>query len=345
MKRRSFLKVVGGTVGSGAVAGQTALGEPAAGLPRRVLGRTGKKISVVAFPGLCLIHGEQEQCNAAVKKAFEQGINYFDVAPAYGNMKAERRMGIALEGVDRSKIFLSNKTDKRDKEGAREELERSLKLLKTDHFDLYQLHALIKPDEVKKALGPGGAMETILEAKKEGKIRYIGFSAHTTKAALEAMNGFQFDSVMFPISFVEYFGRGFGKPVLELAKKQGAGVLAIKAMYRGLWPQGMKRTRRWWYRAVETPEEVSMALNFALAQPNVASIFSPAWFDLTEKAMVAARSIRPLTDAEAAKLKEIARGCEYFFKREEAKAAWGGHRHDPLYPTCPHGCGDADAHA
>ena len=84
-------------------------------------------------------------------------------------------MGIGLQGLDRSKYFLACKTKKRDKEGAREELEHSLKLLKTDHFDLYQLHHLVRPAEVKQALGPGGAMETILKAKEEGKIKYIGF--------------------------------------------------------------------------------------------------------------------------------------------------------------------------
>jgi predicted aldo/keto reductase-like oxidoreductase len=120
-------------------------------------------------------------------------------------------MGIGLQGLDRSKYFLACKTKKRDKEGCRKELEQSLRLLKTDYFDLYQLHHLVRPSEVQQALGPDGAMEAILEARKAGKVRFIGYSAHTTKAALEVMKGFKFDTRHVPINFVEYYNRGFGK--------------------------------------------------------------------------------------------------------------------------------------
>ena len=130
-----------------------------------------------------------------------------------------------MQGLQRSDYVLTCKTKARDQEGCRKELDRSLARLKTDYFDLYQLHHLVKPEDVKQALGPGGAMETILKAKADGKIRGIGFSAHTTKAALEAMRGFDFDTVMFPISFAEYYARGFGKEVLALAKDKGTAVL------------------------------------------------------------------------------------------------------------------------
>ena len=137
------------------------------GLPRRVLGRTGAKVSIVAFPGLALNELSQEEATAGVHKAFDQGVNHFDVAPAYGS--SEIKMGPALQGLDRSKIFLSCKTKMRDKDGARKELERSLTRLKTDHFDLYQMHHIRWSQEVKQALGPGGAIETFLKAKEEGQ--------------------------------------------------------------------------------------------------------------------------------------------------------------------------------
>ncbi|MHC4517748.1 MAG: aldo/keto reductase, partial [Planctomycetota bacterium] len=175
MNRRSFLRAIGsvaGTYGMGAPLLQGAgTSQMATELPRRVLGRTGEKISIVGFPGLALSNYDQAQGTEGLHKAFDQGMNYFDVAPAYGrDGDCEIKMGIGLQGLDRSKIFLACKTKKRDKEGAREELERSLKRLKTDHFDLYQMHAVFTPEEVKRALGPGGAVETFLEAKKEGKI-------------------------------------------------------------------------------------------------------------------------------------------------------------------------------
>ena len=147
MKRRSFLKTVGGVVGTcalgldAALEGSAAETSPPAGeLPRRVLGRTGARVSVVGFPGLSLIHYDQDRCTRSLHAAFDQGLNYYDVAPAYGNGECEIKMGLGLQGLDRSRYFLACKTKMRDKEGARTELERSLQRLKTDHFDLYQLH-------------------------------------------------------------------------------------------------------------------------------------------------------------------------------------------------------------
>src|SRR5436190_12652126 len=261
MKRRTFLKTVGGAAGAAALGTRGIFAEENTGkttgkLPRRTLGRTGVKLSVVGFPGLSLTHCDQEKGTAAIRDAFERGVNYFDVAPNYGNGEAEIKMGIGLQGLDRSKYFLACKTHKRDKEGARLELERSLQRLKTDHFDLYQLHHLVRPSEVTQVFGADGAMEVILKARDEGKVKYIGFSAHTTKAALEVMKGFKFDTVMFPINFVEYYTRDFGKPILKLAREQGLGVLAIKPLSWGTWPTGAKKTREWWYQSVEQPEDI-----------------------------------------------------------------------------------------
>jgi len=108
---------------------------------------------------------------------------------------------IKLAHVVREKCFLACKTLERDAAGAAKELKRSLKLLRTDHFDLYQLHALMDVEEVEEAFGPGGAMETILKAQQDGIIRYLGLSAHSEEAAHEAMDRFEFDSVLLPLNF------------------------------------------------------------------------------------------------------------------------------------------------
>ncbi len=344
MERRSFLKAVGGVTGSLALGVQPALSadkssvEKVAGLPRRVLGRTGEKVSIVGFPGLALTHYEQSRCNEGIIDAFEKGVNYYDVAPAYGrDGDCEKKMGIGLQYLDRDKIFLACKTKMRDKDGALMELERSLKRLKTDRFDLYQLHHIRSPEEVKRALGPGGAMETILKAKEQGKIRYIGFSAHTTKGALEAMNGFKFDTVMFPINFVEMFKRGFGKAVLDLASEQGAAVLAIKTMSKGPWPQGVERTRRWWYRSTETQDETNAAIRYTLSQKQVVAGIPPSFLDLLDLAIEAGKTYQPITDAEIKKLKETAQSCLTYFQKEEERVARGDslHNHDSLPECCP----------
>ncbi|MCX5643772.1 MAG: aldo/keto reductase, partial [Phycisphaerae bacterium] len=340
-----FLKVAGAAAGSCALTSKTLFaGQPAtsggddqvAGLPRRVLGRTGAKVSIVAFPGLALAQLNQEEATAGVHKAFDQGINHFDVAPAYGD--AEIKMGPALEGLDRGKIFLSCKTKMRDKDGARKELERSLTRLKTDHFDLYQMHHIRWTKEVQQALGPGGAIETFLKAKEEGKIRYIGFSAHTTKGALEMMKGFPFDSVMFPISYAELLTREFGKAVLEAAQEKGVAVLAMKAIYTGAWPAGASRTHNWWYRPAETDEEVDLAIRFALSQPGVVTTVPASFLDLLDKCIKAAKSYRPTTEAEVAKLRERAAGSGSVFQKEDEEATAGHAHQQSLYPDSPHGC-------
>lgn len=341
MKRRTFLGVVGGaaagtTLGTAPVA--EAAEEATGGLPRRPLGRTGLKASVVAFPGLALVHGDQEQGTAALHGAFRRGVNYFDVAPAYGNGEAEIKMGIGLQGLNRSDYLLACKTKVRDKQGAREELKRSLERLKTDHFDVYQLHCLKHTKEVDEIFAPGGAMETLLEAKKEGKARHLGFSAHTTVAALAAMKRFRFDTVMFPINFVEFFLMGFGKPILELAAEQGAAVLAIKMFSRGAWPKDMERTRRWWYRSVEEKEEVDLAVRFTLSQKPVVTGICPSFFDLLDKAIEAGKSYRPITAEETTRARKLAETCHSLFRREQTEVASATDVGEPIYPDSPHEC-------
>lgn len=341
MKRRVFLKTVSGAAGAAALTGPHLLGKEAerlAALPRRKLGRTAEKLSVVGFPGLALIHYPQDQCTTEVHNAFERGVNYFDVAPAYGNGQCETRLGIALQGLPRDKYFLACKTKKRDKAGAKSELDNSLKLLKTDHFDLYQLHHLVRPAEVEQALGDDGAMEAILEAKKEGKIKYIGFSAHTTKAALQAMKAFRFDTVMFPINFVEYYTRGFGKAVLDLAAEQEAAVLAIKPLSWGTWPKDTKKTREWWYRSVEEVADIQLAMRFALSHSQVVAGIPPSFLDLLDRTIKACDRIEALDEAAETRLKDMAQNRESIFLREEAQVAMNPRHWTPVYPDSPHEC-------
>ena len=273
MKRRSFLKVVGGVAGGVAVGVNRAIGqaEPVvsvdkSGMPMRALGRTGLKVSVIGFSGFALKQTPQEQCTAAVRQAIERGVNYFDVAPLR-QRECENKLGVALQDLKRGQYHLACKTKMRDKDGCLQELERSLQRLKTDHFEVYQLHHLVQPADVKKILAPGGAMEAILKAKEQGQVRFIGFSAHTTKAAVEALRSFPFDTVMFPINYVEYMNRGFGKEVIETAKEKGAAVLARKPMNAGAPKPGEVLKHKWWYRTLEDQEEINMARRFTLSLP------------------------------------------------------------------------------
>jgi len=336
MKRRAFLRLATSAAGTATLAGRV-FAEPAVEtLPRRKLGRTGFDVSIVGFAGFALKSDEQDVCTACVRKALQRGVNYFDVAPAYARGECEIKLGVALEGVDRGSYYLACKTKKRDRDGAREELERSLKRLQTDYFDVYQIHHLSQPADVPKALGPGGCMETFLKAKEEGKIRAIGFSAHTTKAAVDALKGFSFDTVMFPINYVEYYERGYGKEVLALAQEKGAAVLAIKVMSAGTWPKGQPRSRKWWYRSLEEQDLIDMAFRWSLSHPGVVTGFSPAWLDLQAKATTAGIAYRPADAADAEKLRQMAKGVGTLFKREEDRLAMGLPPWSP-YPFRPYG--------
>jgi len=125
---------------------------------------------------------------------------------------------------------------------------------------------------------------------------------------------------------------------MDLANEQGAAVLAIKAMSMGAWPQGAKRTRKWWYRTTETQTEVDLALRFVWSQKGVISAVPPSWLDLLDKAIEAGRAIRPVSEAETLKLQEMAKDCKALFRRDEERVALGHRDAGPTYPDSPHEC-------
>ena len=185
-----------------------------------------------------VIGGHHSRSRSQGKGGHRSWYQLFDVAPSYGN--AEEMLGPALEPY-RKDVFLACKTTERKKEGARKELEQSLKNLQTDHFDLYQLHAVTTLEDVDTILGKGGAMETFLEARDEGKVRFLGFSAHSVEAAMALMDRFDFDTILFPFNFATWYAGNFGPQVMEKAKEKGMGILALKAMAWRPWEEGEEK--------------------------------------------------------------------------------------------------------
>jgi aryl-alcohol dehydrogenase-like predicted oxidoreductase len=318
VERRKFFQVLSAgaiglsTVMRGQAAGKTLLGlAPEKELPKRTLGRTGEKLSIIGLGGVVLTDETQETADELVREAIGHGINYFDVAPSYGN--AEDRMGPALAPF-RKDVFLACKTMKRDKQGAADELHQSLRKLQTDHFDLYQLHALSETSEVDQAFGPGGAMETFLQAKKDGKIRFLGFSAHSAEAALRAMKQFDFDTVLFPVNFVCFLKGDFGPQVVALAKEKNMGILALKALARQPWPAKAQR-KDWpkcWYQPILDPEEAAFSFRFTLSQPVTAAV-PPGDKRLFKKALELAHAFEPLASEEDARLRQMAANLQPLF--------------------------------
>jgi aryl-alcohol dehydrogenase-like predicted oxidoreductase len=319
MDRRDFLKK--GTGAAGLAASQKVLqplaragGAATAPFPKRRLGKTGIELSIIALGGIVVTDTEQSFANNMVAEAFDRGINYFDVAPTYGN--AQERLGPALEPY-RERVFLACKTTKRDKEGAAAELKNSLKLLRTDHLDLYQLHALTKMEELDKALGPGGAMETYVAARKAGKIRFIGFSAHSVETALAAMDRFDFDTILFPFNFVLFSQANFGPQVLKRAQEKSMGILALKAMAKTTWPKAMKKEERphpkCWYQPAALPDEAALALRWTLSQPTTAAV-PPGDERYFRLAMDVAQKFEPIRPEEEKTLMARAAGVEPLFR-------------------------------
>ncbi len=282
-------------------------------MEKRAYGKTGVRLSVVGFGGIIVMNEEPASSARLVAQAIERGINYFDVAPSYGN--AEECLGPALEPY-RKGVFLACKTEKRSREEAWASLQQSLQHLRTDHFDLFQLHAVTTMDEVNQIMGPGGAMEAFLEARRQGLTRYLGFSAHSQEAALALMDRFDFDSILFPINWVVWHQGHFGPQVVEKARAKGMGILALKALAKRPWGEGEERTwPKCWYHPVDTFEEATLALRFTLSQPITAAV-SPSHAELLWWACDAADRFQPLTEAEAAEVARRSQGLASIFGTE-----------------------------
>jgi aryl-alcohol dehydrogenase-like predicted oxidoreductase len=272
------------------------------------------QLSTVGFGGIVVVGQEQAAANRQVAASFDRGINYYDVAPTYGDGEAEQKLGPALKPY-RNRVFLACKTTNRDAAGARAELEQSLRRLETDHFDLYQFHAVSSMKDVEQILAPGGAAEVFRKAKEEGKARYLGMSAHNAEAAIALMDRFPCDSVLFPVNFVAFSEGSFGPQILEHAKKKGVARLALKAMARGRWPDGADKSKypKCWYEPVQDPELQRQAVRFTLSEDVTAAI-PPGDEKLYERMLELAASFKPLSSSERKQLLAKAAGVEPIFK-------------------------------
>ena len=270
-------------------------------MQRKPYGKTGIELSILGFGGIVVAKLQQSEADRMVAQAVERGVNYFDVAPSY--LDAEERLGPALEPY-RKDVFLACKTGERDRDGSGRELAQSLQRLRTDHVDVYQLHGLSSVEEVDQVFGRGGAMETFEAAKREGKTRFIGFSAHSVEAALAALDRYPFDSVLFPFNFVCWFG-GFGPQVLEAAKGKGAARLALKSVARTNWESEERKHPKCWYEPYDDPELASLAFRWTLSNDITAAV-SPGQHELWPMMMDIADSFRPVTPDEEEQLHELA---------------------------------------
>lgn len=322
MDRRSFLTSGALAAGWAAAPGlSSATPWPSPGdpgfkpIPKRRLGKTGVNLSIIGLGGIVIMNAEQAVANNTVAQTHDAGINYVDVAPSYGD--AQQILGPALKPY-RDSFFLACKTEARDKAGVETQLDESLKLLDTDHLDLYQHHAVTTREDVKKIMGPGGAQEAFVAARQAGKVRFLGYSAHSVEAALALLDHFDFDTVLFPVNFVLTSRENFGPQVIARAHEKGAAMLALKAMAKSKWPASMPSNQRpnpkEWYEPCGVPEQAALALRWTLSQRITAAIppGDERYFPL---AMYVAQNFEPITPEEEKRLLASAAGATPIFTR------------------------------
>jgi aryl-alcohol dehydrogenase-like predicted oxidoreductase len=282
-------------------------------MDHRILGKTGLSVSILTFGGIVVDGMQAGDASEVVAEAIDSGVCYFDVAPSYGN--AQYVLGPALEPY-RKRALLACKTDKRTAKGAREELEESLRALKTDYFDNYQMHALDKPEEIEQAFGPGGAMETFIWAKEQGYARNIGFTTHWDESALKILaKTDEFATMLFPVNFAYRLQKGGSVAAVAAAKEKGLGVIAIKSMAKRRWREGENRDfPKCWYRPIHDDERLArLALNFTLSQ-DIDTASPPGDEKMFRLALSIIRSqggkAAPLAPEEFEELKEAAMGVK-----------------------------------
>ncbi len=234
-------------------------------------GRTGHASSRVIFGAAALASMRQAKADALLELLFEFGVNHLDSAAIYGD--SELRIGPWME-KHRDRFFLATKTGERTAEGARASIERSRERMGVDRLDLIQLHNLVDERDWQVALGPGGALEALVEARERGHVRFIGVTGHGTRVAamhLRSLERFPFDSVLLPYSFPMLAQREYAADVeglLALCRERDVAVQTIKAIARRRWPEGTPR-RHSWYEPIRDPAAIRRATSFVLGRPGL----------------------------------------------------------------------------
>ena len=279
-------------------------------MQQRRFGRTGHKSSVAIFGGAALGKVTQAEADVAVERAMAAGVSHIDVAPSYGN--AEERLAPWL-ARERKRFFLGCKTQERTREGAWAELHRSLERLRMDAFDLYQIHAVTSIEELDKVTAPGGALEAIVAAREQRLTRFIGITGHGVNVPavfLEALRRFDFDSVLFPLNFVQYANPTFrrdAEALLRECRARDVGTMVIKSICRRPWGE-RARTYATWYEPFDDAVHIQQAVNFALSQ-DVTGLCTVGDVTVLPLVLDACAHFAPMSAAEQDAL--IARAAEF----------------------------------
>ena len=294
MDRRRFLQTAAATTVITSLGKK--LSHAAETVPTRTLGRTGEKISMVGLGGYHIgMQSDEQESIRIIRTALDSGINFLDNCWDYNGGQSEIRMGKALRDGYRQKAFLMTKIDGRTKQAASQQIEESLRRLQTDHIDLMQFHEVIRDNDPDRIFAKGGGMEAVVEAKQQGKIRYIGFTGHKSPDIhLKMLNtafshDFTFDTVQMPLNVMDAHFDSFEKKVLPVLVEHKIGVLGMK-------PLGDKQILK---SKTATPVE---CLHYAMNLPTSVVITGCDSVDILHQALEAARGFKPMNSSEVAAL-------------------------------------------
>jgi predicted aldo/keto reductase-like oxidoreductase len=262
-------------------------------IPTRVLGRTGERVSAIGLGGwhLSLKHVDEQLALRIVRSAIDRGITFMDNSWDYNEGQSETRMGKALRDGYRDQVFLMTKIDGRSKKVAARQLDESLRRLQTDRIDLVQHHEILRYEDPHRIFDDEGANAALIEARQAGKIRYIGFTGHKDPhihlymLAVADEKGFKFDTVQMPLNVMDAHYRSFGKLVLPVLVERQIGVLGMKPIANGLILKSNTVT-------------ATECLHYALNLPTSVVITGCDSMEILDQALEAARTFRPMSDAE-----------------------------------------------
>jgi len=297
ISRRGFVQTtLAAGVAVGAGGARTHSAESNNGIPYRTLGKTGEQVSAIGLGGFHIgMQATDEESIKIIRTALDEGINFLDNCWDYNGGASEMRMGKALQGGYRERAFLMSKIDGRNKKAAAQQIDESLQRLQTDRIDLMQMHEIIRMEDPDRCFEPGGGMEALVDAKKAGKVRYIGFTGHKSpdihlkmlKVADE--RDFHFDTVQMPLNVMDAHFNSFEKKVLPVLVSKGIGVLGMK-------PLGGQHI-------VESNTVPPIdCLHYAMNLPTSVVITGCDSLKVLAQALEAARTFKPFSDVEKAAL-------------------------------------------
>ncbi|MCI0461178.1 MAG: aldo/keto reductase [Gemmataceae bacterium] len=275
-------------------------GHPPTTLPGRILGRTGREVSLFGLggEGVLRTHGRMAEAVRVIERALDRGVTYCDTSPAYAS--SIDYYGAAL-GERRNSIFLASKTHDRSRDGSLRLLDDSLSRLRTDHLDLWQLHDLRTEDDLARIFGKGGALEALREAREQGLVSHLGLTGHHDPAILlQALSRFPFDTVLVALNSADVHRLSF-MPVLQEARRQGMGVIGMKVCAAGrLLGQGGLT--------------MAEAMGYVLSLPGVTNVVVGCWTpeEVDDNARIA-QTFTPLSEARRRELEERTRAGAALF--------------------------------